>query len=53
MVAIADAIDISDRSCGIRTAVPSPMRDVRSAASARWTNGSSHSEAEPNIQTRE
>ena len=53
MVAIADAIAISDRSCGIRTAVPRPMRDVRSAASARWTNGSSHSDAEPNTQTRE
>ena len=46
MVAMPDAIAITDRWSGTRTAVPRPMRVVRSVASARWTNGSSHSGAE-------
>jgi hypothetical protein len=53
MEAIAEAIAISERSLGMRTAVPKPIREVRSAANARWTNGSSQRGAESRIQTRE
>jgi len=46
IAAIDDAIAISVRSDGTSTAVPRPMLEVRVAASARWTNGSSQSGAE-------
>ena len=52
MVAIAAAIAITERWVGISTAVTRPMCSVRSAASARWTNGSSHNGVESKIQTR-
>ncbi|SQE00282.1 hypothetical protein FMEAI12_6420005 [Parafrankia sp. Ea1.12] len=52
MVAMPDAIVMTDRWVGIRTAVARPIRVVRVAASARCANGSSHSGAESKIHTR-
>ena len=46
IVATAEAIAMTERCVGISTAVPRPMRRVRSAASARWTKESSHKGAE-------
>ncbi len=47
-----EAIAITDRWVGMRTAVASPIRVVRAAARARWANGSSHRGAESKIQMR-
>ncbi|CNJ69682.1 Uncharacterised protein [Mycobacterium tuberculosis] len=51
IVAIPDAIAITERCDGMRTAVASPIRVVRLAANARCANGSSHSGAESKIHT--
>ena len=52
MVAIDDAMVMTERCDGISTAVARPIRSVRRAARARWTNGSSHYGAESKIHTR-
>jgi len=52
MVARPEAIAITDRWLGMSTAVPSPIRDVRTAARPRWTNASSHSGALSKLHSR-